>query len=266
MDGDRTRLIVDTCLVTGNVVSGDWAYGGGICSGSAGPRPWVIRSTIAGNRGEYGGGLCGIPTGGMGYWQVYESIVWGNCAESGREIWTHVYIEADGVDVDTSGGGVEGIVALVWSVYEDPLFCGPVSCADAPAIEGDYTLDAASPCLPENNPWGWWAIGALGQGCDISTGVTSAWEAERASRFLLFPNPTRGEVTLRSGMHRVSPSVVDVFDVSGRLVRLLDLPLGVEHVVWDGKDEAGRDVRPGTYFFRFDDNMQSEVKRVTVVR
>jgi hypothetical protein len=50
-------------------------------------------------------------------------------------------------------------IEVTWSqpnLNADPLFCGPA--------QGDFTLGAASPCLPQNNPWGV-LVGARGQGC-----------------------------------------------------------------------------------------------------
>jgi flagellar hook assembly protein FlgD len=43
-----------------------------------------------------------------------------------------------------------------------------------------------------------------------------------------------------------------IYDVAGRLVRrLVDVPLeaGRHEVQWDGRDEAGRRLESGTYFF-----------------
>jgi hypothetical protein len=50
-------------------------------------------------------------------------------------------------------------IQVVWNqpnLNADPLFCNPA--------QGDFTLAAASPCLPQNNPWGV-LVGATGQGC-----------------------------------------------------------------------------------------------------
>ena len=51
-------------------------------------------------------------------------------------------------------------------VDQDPFFCGSVPASMAPTTEGDYTLAAGSPCLPEASPCDS-LIGALGFGCAV---------------------------------------------------------------------------------------------------
>jgi hypothetical protein len=54
----------------------------------------------------------------------------------------------------------------------DPLFCD--------AVGGDYSLEALSPCLPQNNPWGL-QIGAFGQGCGFPVSLTpESWARIKA--------------------------------------------------------------------------------------
>lgn len=63
-------------------------------------------------------------------------------------------------------GCVAGFAGIDGNFCEDPLFCG------APA--GDFTIDAASPCAPANNPE-CGLIGALGVGCETSTVRPASW-------------------------------------------------------------------------------------------
>jgi hypothetical protein len=53
----------------------------------------------------------------------------------------------------------------------DPLFCAP--------LNGDYSLAANSPCLPENNQWGV-LIGALGEGCGPIARLQESWAKIKA--------------------------------------------------------------------------------------
>jgi flagellar hook assembly protein FlgD len=46
---------------------------------------------------------------------------------------------------------------------------------------------------------------------------------------------------------------IDIRDVSGRLVRQfarVHMDPGAHEIVWDARDDAGRTLAPGTYFFR----------------
>ncbi|MEZ4650100.1 MAG: hypothetical protein R3E97_15180 [Candidatus Eisenbacteria bacterium] len=74
-----------------------------------------------------------------------------------------------------------------------------------------------------------------------------------AAMLHLSPNPTSGRtmIALRNAGDRGRG--VEVFDPSGRLVRRLaweDSRGDAAHVVWDGRDDAGRAVSPGVYFVR----------------
>ncbi len=73
-----------------------------------------------------------------------------------------------------------------------------------------------------------------------------------------YPNPLCRTTTIRyaipSAVGRPRTAVsLSVYDVGGRLVRtLVDEPQGPGYysVVWDGRDESGRTVPPGVYFYR----------------
>jgi hypothetical protein len=65
------------------------------------------------------------------------------------------------------------------------------------------------------------------------------------------PNPFNPSTRLRFHVPVAGPAKVRVYDVSGRLVRILvdgRVGAGVHEVAWDGKDERGRAVPSGTYF------------------
>ena len=83
-------------------------------------------------------------------------------------------------------GCVSGEGTLNGNFSDDPFFCDPDS--------GDFTLDAASPCL---NAPGCGLVGAYGQGCNNNTSVAGSG-AIPSGAFDLFvsPNPSVGRVSL----------------------------------------------------------------------
>jgi hypothetical protein len=97
---------------------------------------------------------------------------------------------------------------------------------------------------------------------DASTGVTLDTEA---NTLRLWPNPAAGgRVSLASPPGSLnSTRDIDVYDVSGRLVRSLRFPIGIAQVEWDGRDEGGRSVSAGTYFLR---SASFPDARVTLIR
>ena len=84
-----------------------------------------------------------------------------------------------------------------------------------------------------------------------------------------FPNPARGTSTLRfelPGPRRVQAMVIDV---TGRRVRSLPsgtMSAGSQVVSWDGRDESGRPVAAGLYFYRLDIDGRQVGRRVAVTR
>ncbi len=78
--------------------------------------------------------------------------------------------------------------------------------------------------------------------------------APQASHLHLFPNPASGPISLRYQVPTDGWVSLEVFDVSGRQVRALvdrKLRRGNHEFVWNGTDQAGHPVAPGSYFVRF---------------
>ncbi|MFN8179227.1 MAG: S8 family serine peptidase [bacterium] len=84
------------------------------------------------------------------------------------------------------------------------------------------------------------------------------------------PSPTAGVTSIQYAVPKDAPDVLlAVYDVAGRLVRTLvrgPIPAGRQAATWDGRDEAGRRVGSGVYFYRMDAGTFSQVRRVTVLR
>jgi hypothetical protein len=83
------------------------------------------------------------------------------------------------------------------------------------------------------------------------------------------PNPFNPTTTIRFAVERAVPARLAVYDVAGRLVRvLLDAQLepGEYPVEWDGRDDAGRDQASGVYFYRLSTPDFTQARRMTLVR
>lgn len=66
-----------------------------------------------------------------------------------------------------------------------------------------------------------------------------------------WPSPTRGAVMLRYALVLAGRVQLELIDATGRRVRVLrsgDEPAGSHETVWDGRDDAGREVAAGMYF------------------
>jgi hypothetical protein len=67
------------------------------------------------------------------------------------------------------------------------------------------------------------------------------------------PNPFNPVTTIVFGLDEASHASLEIYDATGRLVRVLvDDPLEANRYerVWDGKDNAGRPVASGVYFYK----------------
>jgi serine protease len=91
----------------------------------------------------------------------------------------------------------------------------------------------------------------------------------RSTARLLSENPSRGEAALSLRLSRPGNVRVQLYDVTGRLVRTLDrgsYPAGERVVRWDGKDDRGERVGSGVYFFHAETPDGVENRRVAVLR
>ena len=71
--------------------------------------------------------------------------------------------------------------------------------------------------------------------------------------FQNFPNPFSSRTTITYAEAQEGPVEISVFNVEGRLVKTLMAQEGcpgTHRVVWDGRDERGKPVSPGLYFYR----------------
>jgi hypothetical protein len=68
------------------------------------------------------------------------------------------------------------------------------------------------------------------------------------------PNPFSGRMLVRYALPTQSRVSLRVYDASGALIRTLtsaEMPAGFHVALWNGTDERGHRVLPGTYFCRF---------------
>ena len=67
----------------------------------------------------------------------------------------------------------------------------------------------------------------------------------------MYPNPTRGEVTIRYGAPLQGTATIEIFDALGRRVAMLaERQPSARSTTWDARQEDGRVLPPGVYFVR----------------
>jgi hypothetical protein len=125
--------------------------------------------------------------------------------------------------------------------------------------------------LDENSNWS--EASAIGVMNSAAGTGASALDAEQAVKvdFLgpVTPNPFRGRATLRFGLAREGDVKLELFDVSGRVIRTLangrHSP-GVHVLTWDGHDREGNVAPAGIYFLRLHTPTRTFRSRVVSLR
>jgi hypothetical protein len=83
------------------------------------------------------------------------------------------------------------------------------------------------------------------------------------------PNPMREQARIDFVLPAPSAVSLKVYDAGGRHLRTLvagALPAGPTSQLWDGRDDAGRQVPAGLYFYRLDAGGQVLTRKLLVIR
>jgi len=83
------------------------------------------------------------------------------------------------------------------------------------------------------------------------------------------PNPFRPSTNVTYALPTAREVALKVYNVSGQVVRVLESgprPAGTHSVTWDGRDESGRRVAAGTYFYRLDAGAERLTRKMTVLK
>lgn len=83
------------------------------------------------------------------------------------------------------------------------------------------------------------------------------------------PNPALPPQELRFTLARAGRADLGIYDVAGRRVRQMDLghlPAGDRVVIWDGRNESGRMVEAGTYFYELNTEQGRSHRTAIVLR
>jgi hypothetical protein len=104
---------------------------------------------------------------------------------------------------------------------------------------------------------------------DKATAVETTPAATSALQLAATPNPFNPATALRYALPTAGSARLAVYDVAGRRVRTLlegSLPAGAGEATWDGRDDSGRGLAPGTYFARLELAGTGRTVRLSLVR
>lgn len=84
------------------------------------------------------------------------------------------------------------------------------------------------------------------------------------------PNPFNPATTIAFDLPAAAPVSLHIYDTAGRLVRTLlsEVPSasGRNEVLWNGRDQAGRQAASGVYLYRLETPRQQDMGRMTLVK
>ncbi|MGB8657129.1 MAG: SBBP repeat-containing protein [Candidatus Zixiibacteriota bacterium] len=95
---------------------------------------------------------------------------------------------------------------------------------------------------------------------------------QKPSEFALsqnYPNPFNPTTKIEFTLSKSGFVTLQIYDVMGRKVRTLvaeNLPSGYKSVIWDGKNDAGKDVASGVYFYQLKVGDFSEPKKMVLLK
>ena len=87
----------------------------------------------------------------------------------------------------------------------------------------------------------------------LDTLPTSVGNSPAVATLSNYPNPFNPSTTIQYLLPSTQNVALAVFDVSGRLVRALEVGArtkGMHHAVWNGRDDRGNAVASGVYYVR----------------
>ncbi len=155
-------------------------------------------------------------------------------------------------------GNIAGQADQDGNMCLDPFFCDPQS--------NDLTLDANSPCLPQNNECGA-LIGAFGLGCSFSP---AEFPLAGFSLSQNHPNPFNPMTKISFTLANPDRVQLAVFDLAGHRIQVLHdgfyASAGIHQIAWDGRDDRDRQMPSGTYFYRLYTPVFSQTRSMVLLR
>lgn len=107
---------------------------------------------------------------------------------------------------------------------------------------------------------------------ESTTGVKEGGSPAAPSSFALwqnYPNPFNPSTVIRFALPQAGQMRLAVYNILGHRIRMLMegvRPAGEFQVTWDGRDEAGRQVASGIYFYRLEAQGQRQTRKLTLMR
>jgi len=189
--------------------------------------------------------------------------IWNDGAAPGNPSWGTYDDYTDQEKWETIAGGIvftdAGPADVAQGIGTGPfeIFPGDSILVAFAILAGDDLVDLQANADAAQAAW------------NSPTGVTGAQALGRTVLSHGFPNPFSPSTQIAFELPRTSMVDLRVFSVTGQLVRTLEsgpLDQGVHLARWDGRDESGRSLPSGTYFFNLSVDGAMLTRKVQLLR
>jgi hypothetical protein len=89
-------------------------------------------------------------------------------------------------------------------------------------------------------------------------------------RFLKnYPNPFNPTTNIQFDLTQAGKTEVNIYNIKGQKVKTLlyqELDVGVHNFVWSGKDDNGKRVASGVYFYKVTVNKQERIRKMILIK
>jgi len=271
--------IIINCLIYNNEANDwIWGYGGGLNIGNG----IIINSTICDNfANTNGGGIYSITNN-----VIINSILYNN-SNNQIGITNGSELTVSYSDIQDGEAGIGGSGTIHWlegNIDSLPQFVGgdPFSYE---LTEGSPCVDAGTPDttglhLPATDLAGNQRIynGRIDIGCYEFQDTISVHEPDTSFIHNLYlfkntPNPFKESTTISfisADYERIKDYTLSIYNTKGQLVKRYkgskDNFWVRTEIVWDGTDDRGRQVAPGTYLYKLEYNGNAVVRKMVKLR
>ncbi|MCK4226351.1 T9SS type A sorting domain-containing protein [candidate division WOR-3 bacterium] len=193
-------------------------------------------------------------------------------------IWTHTQDSINPGDsiytriTHSNYGNFAGLVLRIGglSPYGQEVVLPKPAGTDDIAIIADRTYPAGSPVWIKFAVWPGEAEAYVWY---VKTNAAAVEEDSESpiskNTFIVIPNPSTLGALVSFTLKQRDDVTLEIYDNAGRKVRSLfsgSLEAGKQNILWDSKDENGKNVANGIYFFIFKTGVHTETKKATVVK
>lgn len=156
-------------------------------------------------------------------------------------------------------GGCPDPTGTSGNVSADPLFCD--------TVQGNYAVAVNSPAAAAQSGCG--TMGAGGESCGVVAAPDGPVSPRRLALDQNQPNPFNPSTSIAFEIPRDTRVQLRVFDLRGRLVRVLKdetMQAGRHVIQWKGRDESGRSVASGAYFYELRVDGERRVRKMGLLK